>query len=115
MQSCRCSHNQPILAGLKFGAAGLVFTGTTATRMTQGSPPQLSASDEGEHRLGWHLGRVQHATGIAEDAKLDGEAEPIAATPPGTDNGEIGGVEHVVARHRGRVGWDRPASPPAAV
>ena len=66
--------------------------------------------DEGEHRLGRHLGRVQRATGIAEDAKLDGEAEPVAGPPPGADHGEVGGVEHIVARHRGRVGRDREQS-----
>src|ERR1700748_668803 len=30
--------------------------------------------DEGEHRLGRHLCGIERATGIAEDAKLDGEA-----------------------------------------
>src|ERR1700761_8374840 len=63
--------------------------------------------DEGEHRLRWHLGSVQHATGMAKEAKLNGETEPVSGTPPGANNCEVGGVEHVVPRHVGRVGRNR--------
>jgi hypothetical protein len=63
--------------------------------------------DEGEHRRGRRLSWVQHAPGMAEDTKLDGETESVADTPPGADNGEIGGVEHVVPCHGGHVGRNR--------
>ena len=63
--------------------------------------------DEGEHRRGWRLGRVQRADGMAEHTKLDGETETVAGAPPCPDGGQIGVVEHVVLGHGGLVGRDR--------
>ena len=46
-------------------------------RETAGSAPVCFAT-KASIRCGRQLGRVQHAAGMAEDAKLDGEAEPVA-------------------------------------
>ena len=48
--------------------------------------------DEGEHRRGRRLLRVQHAARMTKRAKLNGEADPIARATPGSYEGQIVGI-----------------------
>jgi hypothetical protein len=63
--------------------------------------------DEGEHRRGRRLRRVQYAARMTKRAKLNGEAQPIACAPPGSHEGQIVGIEHIMAGHLGCIGWNR--------
>jgi len=62
--------------------------------------------DEGEHRRGRRLRRVQHAARMTKRAKLNGEAHPIARATPGSYEGQIVGIEHIITGHFGRIGRD---------
>ena len=63
--------------------------------------------DEDDHWCRRRLRQVQHATRMAKRAKLNGEAQPIARTTPGTYESQIVGTEHIMAGHLGRIGRDR--------
>jgi hypothetical protein len=43
---------------------------------------------------------------VAEQAELDGEAEPVGGAPSGADEGRVRRVEDVVPRHLGALGRD---------
>ena len=62
-----------------------------AARIRRTAPDRtpICSRHEGEHRRGRLLGRVHAAAGIAEDAKLDGEAEPVARAPPRPDERQV--------------------------
>jgi hypothetical protein len=59
--------------------------------------------DESEHRRRRRLRRVQHAPRMTKRAKLNGEAQPPA---PGSHEGQIVGIEHIMAGHFGCIGRD---------
>src|SRR5271156_6489897 len=84
-------------------AAGFGPAGVFAEQ--RGIDPDLSC-DEGEHWRGRRLRRVQHAARMTKRAKLNGEAQPIACASPSAHEGQIIGIEHIVAGHLGGTGWD---------
>ena len=63
--------------------------------------------DEGEHRLGRQLRRVQHAARMTKRAKLNREAQPVTCASPSSHEGQIVGIEHIMAGHLGCIGRDR--------
>jgi hypothetical protein len=62
--------------------------------------------DEGQHWRGRRLQRVQHATRMAKRAKLNGKAQPVSRSTPGSHEGQIVGIEHIMAGHLGWIGRD---------
>ena len=66
--------------------------------------------DEGEHRCGRQLRRVQHSTRMAKRAQLNGESQPIARATPRSHEGQIDGIEHIMAGHLGWIGRDSEQS-----
>jgi hypothetical protein len=63
--------------------------------------------DEGQHRRGRRLRRmIQHATRMAKRAKLNGKAQPVSRSTPGSHEGQIVGIEHIMAGYLGWIGRD---------
>jgi len=62
--------------------------------------------DEGKHRHGRRLRRVQHAAWMAKRAKLNSEAQSVARATPGPYEGQIVGIEHIMTGHSGCIGRD---------
>ena len=55
--------------------------------------------DESDHRLGRMLAKSQALAGMAQQAKLNSEAQSVAAPPLGADERQVVGAEHVAFRH----------------
>jgi hypothetical protein len=61
---------------------------------------------ERDHRLWWAVAGTETLAGVAQEAELHGKPETVHAASLGSDECEVIGAQHVVARHLGRVGWD---------
>jgi hypothetical protein len=56
--------------------------------------------------LGYRLAGAQAEAGVAQQAELHGEAEPVGGAAPGADEREVRLVQDVVPGHLGAVGRD---------
>ena len=61
---------------------------------------------EGYHLQGRMLARPHALAGMAQEAQLDGEPEPIDRAPLCPDEGQVVAAQHVVPRHLGGIGWN---------
>ncbi len=59
--------------------------------------------NKGEHRRRRRLQGLKRAAGIAESAKLDGEAQAIGRAPLRSHEGQVFVAEHVMPGHLGLV------------
>jgi hypothetical protein len=49
---------------------------------------------------------IQHATRMAKRAKLNGKAQPVSRSTPGSHEGQIVGIKHIMTGHLGWIGRD---------